>query len=93
LFLNRIPIGVACTGAFGYLWAYALDQPGTVSHYQGAVWCYALSVFIELLAEPLWVVSQLFLFVRLKVCLIQLHTFSPFTLKRNTILWILLETT
>ncbi|KAK2185795.1 hypothetical protein NP493_222g02001 [Ridgeia piscesae] len=62
-----IPIGVACTGAFGYLWAYALDQPGTVSHYQGAVWCYALSVFIELLAEPLWVVSQLFLFVRLKV--------------------------
>ncbi|XP_074643284.1 man(5)GlcNAc(2)-PP-dolichol translocation protein RFT1-like isoform X2 [Tubulanus polymorphus] len=46
---------------------FELPDSNSVPHYQTAVICFALSCIIEMAAEPLWVIGQSFLFVRLKV--------------------------
>ena len=68
LFLS-VPLAVVCSGVLGLVWVYCLDHPdpSVVPYYGIGVICFALSTLIEVLAEPLWVVGQAFLFVRLKV--------------------------
>ena len=65
----RLPIGVCAAGVFGYIWLYILEQPDSVAipHYDIGVYCFAGSALIELLAEPLWISGQIYLFVRTKV--------------------------
>lgn len=50
-----------------WLWLLEVPDPVEVPHYGQAVVLFALSGVQELLAEPLWVLAQTHLFVRLKV--------------------------
>lgn len=50
-----------------WLWLLEVPDPQTVPHYGSAVVLFALSGVQELLAEPLWVLAQAHMFVRLKV--------------------------
>lgn len=54
---------------FVFIWIYALSTPPetSVKYYAPTVLCYGLAIFIECLAEPLWVLGQSVLFVKLKV--------------------------
>ncbi|CAH1782953.1 unnamed protein product [Owenia fusiformis] len=63
------PIGIIFTLVFASLWIYVLEQPdpSVVPNYSLGVIFFAVSAILELLSEPLWVISQTFLFVRLKV--------------------------
>lgn len=53
----------------GCVWLWLLEVPDvqTVPHYGPAVVLFAFSGVQELLAEPLWVLAQAHMFVRLKV--------------------------
>ncbi|CAG5118777.1 unnamed protein product [Candidula unifasciata] len=67
------PLAILFSGCLGMVWLYVLENPSTttsVSGYTFGVVCFALSTIIEVLAEPLFVVGQAFLFVRLKVVLL-----------------------
>lgn len=48
------------------VWIHVIEQP-EVSGYAMGVLCFAVSGCIEGLAEPLYVVGQSFMFVKLKV--------------------------
>ncbi|XP_010767813.1 protein RFT1 homolog [Notothenia coriiceps] len=50
-----------------WLWLLEVPDPQTIPHYGPAVVLFALSGVQELLAEPLWVLAQAHMFVRLKV--------------------------
>lgn len=50
-----------------WLWLLEVPDPHSVPHYSSAVVLFALSGVQELLAEPLWVLAQAHMFVRLKV--------------------------
>lgn len=50
-----------------WLWLLEVPEPQGVPHYGPAVVLFALSGVQELLAEPLWVLAQAHMFVRLKV--------------------------
>lgn len=50
-----------------WLWLLEVPDPHGVPHYGSAVVLFALSGVQELLAEPLWVLAQAHMFVRLKV--------------------------
>lgn len=50
-----------------WLWLLEVPDPKTVPYYGSAVVLFALSGVQELLAEPLWVLAQAHMFVRLKV--------------------------
>ena len=52
-----------------YVWIYLLENPNPslVPHYPVAVVIFGFCAWIELMAEPLWVIGQAFLFVKLKV--------------------------
>lgn len=50
-----------------WLWLLEVPDPHTAPHYGSAVVLFALSGVQELLAEPLWVLAQAHMFVRLKV--------------------------
>ncbi|KAK6989439.1 Oligosaccharide translocation protein rft1 [Biomphalaria glabrata] len=67
------PIALIWCGSLGYIWLYVLDNPDSTSSitgYTAGVICYSMSTAIEVLAEPLFVVGQSFLFVKLKVVLL-----------------------
>ncbi len=69
LLFCRFPIGLLCSGIFGFVWIYVLEvpDPDDVPHYNLGVVTFAISTWIEMLAEPLWVVSQILLYVRIRV--------------------------
>ena len=71
LLINSIPFGIVNTCALGLVWSYCLHQPdeSVVPHYHWAVISYAVAALIELSSEPVYIVSQILLFVRMKVCL------------------------
>ena len=48
------------------IWVFVLEQPST-DHYLWGVLAYSLAAVLELCTEPLWVIGQTFLYVRLKV--------------------------
>nr|CAD7258170.1 unnamed protein product [Timema shepardi] len=54
---------------FGYIWLYVLTPPSEdiTQHYTLGVWSICISCIVEMCCEPVYLVSQAFLFVRLKV--------------------------
>ncbi|XP_040058662.2 man(5)GlcNAc(2)-PP-dolichol translocation protein RFT1 isoform X1 [Gasterosteus aculeatus] len=64
-----LPLGVLWAALLVAVWLWLLEvpDPQTVPHYGPAVVMFALSGVQELLAEPLWVLAQAHMFVRLKV--------------------------
>ncbi|XP_074406141.1 man(5)GlcNAc(2)-PP-dolichol translocation protein RFT1 isoform X2 [Zonotrichia albicollis] len=69
VYLLRVPLGVFWSLILGLVWLHLLEvpDPSVVPHYQAGVVAFGLSAIIELLGEPLWVLAQAHLFVRLKV--------------------------
>lgn len=64
-----MPLGVVWAALLVCVWLWLLEvpDPQSVPHYGSAVVLFALSGLQELLAEPLWVLAQAHMFVRLKV--------------------------
>lgn len=64
-----LPLGVLWAAVFVCVWLWLLEvpDPRNIPHYAPAVWLFALAALQELLAEPLWVLAQAHMFVRLKV--------------------------
>uniref|UniRef100_A0A668T6F7 Protein RFT1 homolog n=1 Tax=Oreochromis aureus TaxID=47969 RepID=A0A668T6F7_OREAU len=64
-----VPLGVLWAVLLSCVWLWLLEVPDahTVPYYSPAVVLFALSGVQELLAEPLWVLAQAHMFVRLKV--------------------------
>lgn len=65
----RLPLGVLWGTLLGCVWLWLLEvpDPQAVPFYGPAVVLFVLSGVQELLAEPLWVLAQAHMFVRLKV--------------------------
>ncbi|XP_076804473.1 man(5)GlcNAc(2)-PP-dolichol translocation protein RFT1-like [Clavelina lepadiformis] len=64
-----IPVGLVCMVLLIYCWAYLFENPDplAVPYYGIAVLVFGFCAWIELFAEPLWIIGQTFLFVKLKV--------------------------
>ena len=64
-----VPLGILASLVFGFIWLNWLETPPTelAKAYSVGVLCFASCAVLELLAEPLWIVFQCHLFVRLKV--------------------------
>ena len=64
-----MPISIFVTVIVSYIWVYFLEHPDPelVPNYSLAVVWYACASVIFLLTEPLYIVSQMLLFVRAKV--------------------------
>ncbi|XP_028302882.1 protein RFT1 homolog [Gouania willdenowi] len=64
-----LPLGVLWAALLVCVWLWLLEIPNvhTIPHYGPAVVLFALSGVQELLAEPLWVLAQAHMLVRLKV--------------------------
>uniref|UniRef100_A0A8C9SYL4 Protein RFT1 homolog n=1 Tax=Scleropages formosus TaxID=113540 RepID=A0A8C9SYL4_SCLFO len=64
-----LPLGSLWAFALGSVWLWLLEAPDShsVPHYAPAVGLFGLAALQELLAEPLWVLAQAHMFVRLKV--------------------------
>uniref|UniRef100_A0A8C8D171 Protein RFT1 homolog n=1 Tax=Oncorhynchus tshawytscha TaxID=74940 RepID=A0A8C8D171_ONCTS len=64
-----LPLGVLWASLLVCVWLWLLEVPDplTIPHYGPAVGLFALAALQELLAEPLWVLAQAHMFVRLKV--------------------------
>ncbi|XP_071375133.1 man(5)GlcNAc(2)-PP-dolichol translocation protein RFT1 [Centroberyx affinis] len=64
-----LPLGVVWASLLVCVWLWLLEvpDPQTIPHYGPAVGMFALAAVQELLAEPLWVLAQAHMFVRLKV--------------------------
>lgn len=65
----RLPLGVLWAALLACVWLWLLEvpDPQTVPFYKPAVLLFAFAGVQELLAEPLWVLAQAHMFVRLKV--------------------------
>ncbi|CAL8335567.1 unnamed protein product [Lota lota] len=64
-----LPLGVVWASILVCVWLWLLEvpDPQDIPHYAPAVWLFALAALQELLVEPLWVLAQAHMFVRLKV--------------------------
>lgn len=64
-----VPLGIFFSIVFGFIWVNWLETPpvGLAKKYTTCVVFYLFCALLELMVEPLWVVSQCHLFVRLKV--------------------------
>ena len=64
-----VPLGVVASFCFGFIWLNWLETPPIelVKDYSISVMCFAFCALLELMAEPLWIVFQCHLFVKLKV--------------------------
>ena len=69
VFLFSVPISVVCSIIIGWVWIHLLEVPGPeiTTDYGRCVTLIAISTVIEKLSEPLYVTSQAFHFVRLRV--------------------------
>uniref|UniRef100_A0A672YVZ8 Protein RFT1 homolog n=1 Tax=Sphaeramia orbicularis TaxID=375764 RepID=A0A672YVZ8_9TELE len=65
----RLPLGILWSILLVCVWLWLLEAPDpqTVPYYGPAVLLFAFGGLQELLAEPLWVLAQAHMFVRLKV--------------------------
>lgn len=72
-----VPLCQFFSFVFGYIWLNVLTPPSTdiTQHYTLGVWAVCLSCVIEMFTEPVYLVSQAFLFVRFKVVLDTIHVF------------------
>nr|CAD7441970.1 unnamed protein product [Timema bartmani] len=66
-----LPLCQVFSLVFGYIWLYVLTPPSEdiTQHYTLGVWSICISCIVEMCCEPVYLVSQAFLFVRLKVVL------------------------
>eukprot|EP00794_Sanderia_malayensis_P003237 gene3237-3718_t len=64
-----VPVGCALGLLLAAIWAFCFEQPPQhfSTFYNRAIAVFAVSGVFELLAEPLWLVGQAFLFVRVRV--------------------------
>jgi oligosaccharide translocation protein RFT1 len=64
-----VPFGVLASLVFGFIWLNWLETPpkSLAKDYSISVLFFSFSAVVELMAEPLWIVFQCHLFVRLKV--------------------------
>ncbi|XP_064422197.1 protein RFT1 homolog [Latimeria chalumnae] len=64
-----VPLGAAWSLLLGWVWLRLLEvpDPALIPHYEVGVVLFGLSAVVELLAEPLWVLAQANMFVRIKV--------------------------
>ena len=69
LYCFRLPICVMCASIFALIWVYLLEQPdpNIVPYYHLGVITFAGSTVVEILAEPVRMVSQIMLYSRLRV--------------------------
>lgn len=68
-FFLRFPLGVLISTLLSMVWLYLLEtpDPSIVASYGVGVVAFAVSGCLEILAEPLFVTGQAFLFIKLKV--------------------------
>ncbi|XP_069499650.1 man(5)GlcNAc(2)-PP-dolichol translocation protein RFT1 isoform X2 [Ambystoma mexicanum] len=64
-----VPLGVLWSVFLGWIWLEILEVPvaDAIPHYGFGVLVFGLSAVVELLSEPLWVLAQAHMFLRLKV--------------------------
>ena len=69
LTLLSVPVSAAVSVALAALWLHALSQPApeVTPEYRLGVWVTAAMVVLETLAQPLVILAQAMLFVKLKV--------------------------
>lgn len=64
-----VPFSVVVCGILSFIWTSYLQRPdpSIIPYYDIGVFTFALSTMIEVLAQPLWVIGQSFMFVKLRV--------------------------
>lgn len=72
-----LPLCQALCFVFGYIWLHVLVVPGPeiTQHYTLGVCSICISCIIEMFCEPLYLVSQAFLFVKFRVVLDTIYIF------------------
>lgn len=72
------PIGLFLSSILSYLWIFYLEvpDPQVVDNYPLGVVVFASTGVLELLSEQLWVISQVFLFFKLKIVVEGIANFS-----------------
>ncbi|XP_039287044.1 protein RFT1 homolog [Nilaparvata lugens] len=70
-----VPLCCILSAIFGWIWLTVLEipDPAITRHYTIGVWTIIISCILEMLIEPLDLVSQAFLFVKLRVVLDTIH--------------------
>ena len=63
-----VPLGAFYAVLFGVVWTQYLERPDpqVVQNYDLAVFCFCLSAVLETLMQPLFVIGQIMLFVKIK---------------------------
>ncbi|XP_046667245.1 protein RFT1 homolog [Homalodisca vitripennis] len=74
---------------FGWVWLCVLETPDPqiTTHYTLGVYAIAISCVIEMCVEPLYMVAQAFLFVRLKVVMDTINVIVRTTVFTLMVLW------
>ncbi|XP_072437796.1 man(5)GlcNAc(2)-PP-dolichol translocation protein RFT1 isoform X3 [Chiloscyllium punctatum] len=64
-----VPLGVLWSLLLGWVWLHLVTtpDPALIPHYEVGVAAFGLSAIVELLSEPLWILAQVHMLVRLKV--------------------------
>ncbi|XP_059505657.1 protein RFT1 homolog isoform X2 [Stegostoma tigrinum] len=64
-----VPLGVLWSLLLGWVWLHLVTtpDPAVIPHYEFGVVAFSLSAVVELLSEPLWILAQVHMLVRLKV--------------------------
>uniref|UniRef100_A0A8D1B8H1 Protein RFT1 homolog n=1 Tax=Sus scrofa TaxID=9823 RepID=A0A8D1B8H1_PIG len=85
-----VPLGVFWSLFLGWVWLQLLEvpDPNVVPHYGTGVAAFGLSAVVELLGEPLWVLAQAHMFVRLKVIAESLSVILKSILTALLVLWL-----
>ncbi|XP_055985488.1 protein RFT1 homolog [Sorex fumeus] len=85
-----VPLGVFWSLFLGWVWLHLLEvpDPNTVPHYGTGVVVFGLSAVVELLGEPLWVLAQAHMFVKLKVIAESLSVILRSVLTALLVLWL-----
>ncbi|KAJ8370549.1 hypothetical protein SKAU_G00105770 [Synaphobranchus kaupii] len=84
-----VPLGVLWASVLGCVWLWLLEAPDpqAIPYYGPAVVLFALAALQELLAEPLWVLAQAHMFVRLKVVAESLAMVARCLLTMTLVVW------
>ncbi|KAJ3602724.1 hypothetical protein NHX12_030473 [Muraenolepis orangiensis] len=84
-----LPLGVLWASVLVCVWLWLLEvpDPQDIPHYAPAVCLFALAALQELLAEPLWVLAQAHMFVRLKVVAESLAMIAKCVLTVVLVVW------
>ncbi|XP_014648471.1 PREDICTED: protein RFT1 homolog [Ceratotherium simum simum] len=85
-----VPLGVFWSLFLGWIWLQLLEvpDPNVIPHYGTGVVVFALSVVVELLGEPFWVLAQAHMFVKLKVIAESLSVILKSVLTACLVLWL-----